>query len=1616
MTLKSTLTQCSLILTICLSVLTLGGFAEKVTYQENWNNPGISIRQQSAQGVSIGFSIKEFDIATRAFNGEMMQEIELTGNFLPNAEGAPNLPVISRYIALPQGAQATVVVKRQRTEVIDNVSLAPAPRIPLDTERGPLQYNKDLSIYSSNTYYPQQPVILSQPSKLRGVDVVLVSITPYQYNPVTKQLVVIRDLDVEVNFTGGNGHFGEDRLRSRYWDPILKDNIFNSESLPAIDYSARMAYQSKNRETGCEYLIIVPNDAIFSQWADTIKKFRTEQGILTKIVTLQEIGGNTTTAIENYINNAYNNWDIPPAAFLMMADHGTNASTQIPAPIWDSYCVSDNIYADVDNDDMPEIAPARMTAQNADHLKTMVEKFIGYETDPPTSASFYNSPITALGWQTERWFQICSEVVGGFWKNSLGKTPIRINAVYQGNPASDPWSTASNTATVVNYFGPTGCAYIPATPQELGGFDGGTPAMVNQALNNGSFMLQHRDHGFEQGWGEPGYTSTHISSLTNVGKLSYIMSVNCLTGKYNYSSEVFAEKFHRYKYNNQYAGAVGILAASEVSYSFVNDAFVWGMYDNMWPNFLPSYGALYEERDLTPAFGMCAGKIFLQQSSWPYNSGDKEVTYHLFHHHGDAFLNVYSEVPQQLTVSHNEVMLQGLNTFDVTANEGAFIALTANGQIIGTGVGTGSPVAIPVNTPAIGTIVKIVVTKQNYFRHTSTVIVISPENPYVITSGVSVDDPAGNNNQKLDFSETAFLALTQENLGNTDSQNTNVTISLSDPYVTIVDNTENYGTVPAHQSVTVNQGFQVQVASNIPNGYTANVQATATNGIDTWVSNFALICFAPQLSATTLVIDDSQNGNNNGRLDAGETADVIISNINSGGATALNAIGTMLAGSNWVTVNTGTYTIGDIAPLSAPTAVFNITVNPNTPAGLQIPLQYAVTAGAYSAERIYNIQAGIIVEDWETGDFSKFSWIGGGNQPWTITTTQPYEGTYSAKSGTINNGQTSQLILNFQVPANDTVSFYYKTSSEASKDKLRFYIDVNEKGSYSGSTSWTNAKFPITAGSHTLKWIYSKDASGSSGSDCAWVDFIVLPASPTTACIAGPDGYSCQGEPYQCNAEAVNYNTIAWSTSGSGTFSNSTILNPVYTPSAGDIADGQVTLTVAATGVSGTSVDNMILAFMDPATANAGANGYTCESGYYVHSGASASNYNSVYWTTSGTGTFNNINQLNPVYTPSAADADAGSVTLTLNAVNLGCGNTSSAITLTIYQSPEPSVAGEITLCQQSQNVPYSTPFVAGNSYNWTVTGGEMVAGTNPNEITVNWNEAGIGSVTVAETTPNNCMTSSAVNVVVNEIPMPTINGSDQLCAGETITYTTPLVAGNSYNWEAAGAVISAGQGTNEVQVLFENPGSYNVTVTETNGTTLCGNTDIAAVAVNAQPSVPETPQGDDRADLYYVTATDLTVTAVPYAAEYTWQISPANAGTIANTGNVATITWNSSFRGTAEVTVKTGNNCGESTWSPVKSIEVLNSTGIIEPGKALGISITPNPNDGKFYLTVSTPGIQNFDYQIVNSNGAVVLENRNLQSMGKYAAQLDTKLAPGVYSLIVTTVSGQETERFIVK
>jgi len=222
-----------------------------VTFDDTWGqNPQFNIMSDTRSGMEIVFSLHEMLIEEVEIDGVPMQSYGFTSVYIPQA-GAPSLGGATRYIAIPQGAQAQVTIIDARTEVYQGIELVPAPNIPRETDDSPLRYEKDMAIYSRNAYFPEAPVLVSAPLQMRGVDVVIVNVTPFQYNPVTKELVVYKDLRFRVDYVGGNGHFGEDRLRSRFWEPLLQGHLLNYDQLSEVDFYSP---ERMGQRDGWEYL------------------------------------------------------------------------------------------------------------------------------------------------------------------------------------------------------------------------------------------------------------------------------------------------------------------------------------------------------------------------------------------------------------------------------------------------------------------------------------------------------------------------------------------------------------------------------------------------------------------------------------------------------------------------------------------------------------------------------------------------------------------------------------------------------------------------------------------------------------------------------------------------------------------------------------------------------------------------------------------------------------------------------------------------------------------------------------------------------------------------------------------------------------------------------------------------------------------------------------------------------------------------------------------------------------------------------------------------------------------------------------------------------------------
>ncbi len=492
---------------------------------------------------------------------------------------------------------------------------------------------------------------------------------------------------------------------------------------------------------------------------------------------------------------------------------------------------------------------------------------------------------------------------------------------------------------------------------------------------------------------------------------------------------------------------------------------------------------------------------------------------------GDPALSIWTDEPIAIQTAYQSAIPLGVPTTSVTITSGGSpmanfsCVIVKDGVVHGIGITDALGIA-EINFDPVFTAVgnaELIVSGYNCLPTTYPVTIIPNAGAYIIYSGHTVNDVLGNNNGLADYDEAIFLGIEIENVGTQVADYVQVTLSSSDSYITITDNAENYGTVAGGSSVNISNAFAFDISGNIPDQHIVDLNLVITgNAKDEWNSSFSILVNAPSLSSgANLVINDAIGGNNNGRLDPGETATVTSVVSNTGHSLSPSATATLTSVSPYITIISGNDVLGTIAASGSANADFSISCSPSTPVGQSVDLAMNVAAGNYGFSHTYYTSVGLVLEDWELGNFTRFPWTFGGNANWTIANTGQYEGLYTAKSGVINHSQSSEMSVMLGVTTAGVITFYRKVSSEANYDYLRFYIDGVQQEQQSGEVAWAQVSFPVTAGTHTFKWAYSKDGSVVAGSDCAWVDYIVFPPSVVIAPEIGinPTAFSITVEP-----------------------------------------------------------------------------------------------------------------------------------------------------------------------------------------------------------------------------------------------------------------------------------------------------------------------------------------------------------------------------------------------------------------------------------------------------------------------------------------------------------------------
>ncbi len=278
-------------------------------------------------------------------------------------------------------------------------------------------------------------------------------------------------------------------------------------------------------------------------------------------------------------------------------------------------------------------------------------------------------------------------------------------------------------------------------------------------------------------------------------------------------------------------------------------------------------------------------------------------------------------------------------------------------------------------------------------------------------------------------------------------------------------------------------------------------------------------------------------------------------------------------------------------------------------------------------------------------------------------------------------------------------------------------------GTYSTSNTDPLAIYTPTATEETTGTVTLTFTSDDPAGPCPAVnDQMIITIAPLPFTNAGLDQTICDGTSATLSGTISGAATSATWTGGAGLFSpNNTTLNATYTPTVAEATTGFVTLTITTDDPAGPctfATDQMIITINPLATINAGLDQTICIGNSATLAGVIGGSATSGSWT-GGAGTYTpSAATANAVYTPTVAEAAAGTVTLifTSNDPAGPCSAVIDQMTITINQLPTANAGSSQSVCSGSSIT--LAGLIGGSATSGTWGGG---AGTySPNASTLN--------------------------------------------------------------------------------------------------------------------------------------------------------------------------------------------------------------------------------------------------------------------------------------------------------
>ncbi len=391
--------------------------------------------------------------------------------------GSPDLPVIRRMVLIPPTGNIELEIVSEETQPLGNFNVVPYQQPPTYSGE-PSPYRIDNSVYGTSRDFPSSPVQLESINILRDIRIAWIRFNPVRVNPVTGEVSIVTSVVVNVVDTGGSGENELVRAPGGYTRSFLKL------------YEQAIGFEPVNESDIIDgsYLFIGTTESIGQ--AQNLISWKKQKGYNVKIGLLSDIG-TSVSAIDAWIENAFNTWPNPPEYIMLVGE-----DTVVPTPQYtgSETHAADNKYAVVGSGVLPSMHIGRICGNDTADLAYISWKIQQHEMNPyqPTGENWFMKGFSLA----------CTDF-------EAPQEALRIHHLFQANAIQSDFYCDALGGTSPNH------------------------AQIIADINQGRQVISYIGHGDHTQWITSSFSISDIAALTNGRRMPWVYTIGCQNGEFD---------------------------------------------------------------------------------------------------------------------------------------------------------------------------------------------------------------------------------------------------------------------------------------------------------------------------------------------------------------------------------------------------------------------------------------------------------------------------------------------------------------------------------------------------------------------------------------------------------------------------------------------------------------------------------------------------------------------------------------------------------------------------------------------------------------------------------------------------------------------------------------------------------------------------------------------------------------------------------------------------------------------------------------------------------------------------------------------------------------------------